>query len=534
MKKESPNQSRGNNGEMEFAAWISRAGIYSEAPKKDSGFDFLCQVPGNPVGKDGTFTMPGHFLAVSVRSTTDKQNFVLINRADVELFLTSCMPMALAMVQRTTTDKNPRISLRIVDENFIIELEGFLGRKQESRSIRFDTGIENPEIAANEIKKQFDPVYMQRLRLFRDELRLSRFLKSPSVRLSQTTERTLAMIHTEDFASQYDLSSPKASEGYRDAFFGLEMNMADRLKKIPFKAGLLEHLGKIGDRIVVHAPAFQAAEREMPLEVINGSQAVKQMFEFRTTDDWMAFCHPSGLSIRFSHKIKCQDGEHFHQVVIKFDAGVTFGDVWENEIGEFLANCDRNSILRLQPEDWEIPMSNIPQLSSHSIACNGLKRLREKGLIDLSTREVESITQSEFGTIQVLDAASQDFKFIERFGFALDSVAFEDMKKSHVSMEIPICGNLNGCGIILWILANGLLFKNLEDGVFCGLKIEKVLEHRVEIIETTFPVDDFPEMKLCSEFPGIPMDLTEEISFDSGKVDDWGVSFRIVDLKDTE
>ncbi|MBN1517284.1 hypothetical protein JXA32_12040 [Candidatus Sumerlaeota bacterium] len=192
-KRASVNQLGGDNGEDEFAAWISRAGLAANKIK-DYGIDFVCcQVPSRE--KIGfSYNMHGNIFLVSVRSTQQSKNHVRLNRADAELLLRANCPMALGMVKRGGGKHPPSVAMRPLDGKFIEELANFLGKSQKSLTVNYKTGIEDPNEAVSKIRSQFNPVTWQKIHLLRERLQLANLITKPIINFNVTESGVLALV----------------------------------------------------------------------------------------------------------------------------------------------------------------------------------------------------------------------------------------------------------------------------------------------------------------------------------------------------
>ena len=85
-KRVSDNQDLGYIGEGEFALWANKIGWYPTKVLPDHGLDFLCQIKEDRIGGKSA-EMRGKLLTVSVRSTDENGDSIVITRSDAQLVL---------------------------------------------------------------------------------------------------------------------------------------------------------------------------------------------------------------------------------------------------------------------------------------------------------------------------------------------------------------------------------------------------------------------------------------------------------------
>lgn len=527
MKRAHANQLHGNAGEMAFAEWLSRASVLANKQHNDYGMDFLCQLPGvKSFGK--SFPMPGDVFCASVRSTEHEQSCVRINRDDADLFLQATVPMVLGIVRRSTTSSPAEVSMRPVDESFIEELAGFLGSDQKTLAVSFESGINDPANAAARMRQLVHPVKQRALGLLRDELLLQNLIKKPTIRLELTPFGSVAFIHTPDFNSQFALDSEAEQLALRNALFGKGSQLRERISRFPYKPGFLERLNRISTETLIGGPTHYTGTEPVQIELTSADRTDIFEFEYRVTDGWYAFCHSSGLSIRFSETPIEKDNQPAFDIEILFDQDVTVDDILSNrQLVEFLEFCTVDRVIRIPTMQWNFPLTDGPFISlcAKAEVVRILRKLKEAEVIDLGARTIESIDEGEFATLRVLGVAFRSSGFMKGFVIACGDVPLEKLVREKVRMWLPICGNLDKKGVVLWLAAIGDILKEADEGTICGITVDEVLEHRVDFQESPFPTAAYPELKVCPQWPGIPLDgLGPEQGPKFRGIEDWGVS----------
>ncbi len=192
-KKMSEVQEYGYTGEDEFKSWASKAKFPATKVEHDFGFDFLCQVVGEPTSGKKSYSMTGHVFMVSVRSTTKSGDSIKINRADADLLLTNdhCV---LAIVKRAPLGEAGQVAIKFIDENFIKELHDFLRSGDEDLGVEFSKACSELTAIRYNVDRMFKADYQNRLDLLKKKLKLEEVLKSPSLRIVQDGEGAYSLI----------------------------------------------------------------------------------------------------------------------------------------------------------------------------------------------------------------------------------------------------------------------------------------------------------------------------------------------------
>ncbi|MBN1516423.1 hypothetical protein JXA32_07620 [Candidatus Sumerlaeota bacterium] len=322
---------------------------------------------------------------------------------------------------------------------------------------------------------------------------------------------------------------------YRDAFFGKDDLIKNRLRKIPLKSGLRDRLGRIASTVLLCGKTYVTIGEGYYLQIENKGQKRQLTVEYRNIDNWHAYCHHIGFSIRFSNAIKRSDGTCEHEGEIVIDPNVTFADIWSSDLDEFFRYCDHNSLLYLPGSTQGLPLTEdvLLPLYAKALACNTVKKLKESDIIDLSLRPVQSLSETEFGLLQVLWDTTKNFGFITGYGIVVGKTPINELKETSVILHLPVCGNIDGRGMVLWIEAQGIIFSEPDSEEINGFRVDKVINMGIELKDHVFRIIGFPELKICPEWAGIPLDTHVDQDISITPPDDWGVRMTYRAIKNS-
>ena len=203
-KKVSDSQDHGYVGENEFRSWAAKMGWYPTKFDPDHGIDFVCQIRGDRAGKTSS-EMPGKTLNVSVRSTTDDSDTVVIDRSDAELIFATSGPMVLAIVKRAPLQEAGQVAIKFVDEQFIRELDAFLQGTAHTYTVRFSEAVTDTGKIQYNVDRLFRQSYADTIARLRTELRLKSLMAEPHVGILRTKFGTFALVHSRDLSAQAEI-----------------------------------------------------------------------------------------------------------------------------------------------------------------------------------------------------------------------------------------------------------------------------------------------------------------------------------------
>ncbi len=150
--------------------------------------------------------MPGKTLNVSVRSTSEDSDTVVIDRSDAELLLSSNSPMVLAIVQRMPLGQAGKVGIKFLDEQFIKELDVFLRDTAKTHTMHFSQTVTEPGRIRDEVDRLFQHPYRDMIARLRTEIRLKDFMVEPHAEILHSAYGTVAFVHSKDFGVSTNVS----------------------------------------------------------------------------------------------------------------------------------------------------------------------------------------------------------------------------------------------------------------------------------------------------------------------------------------
>jgi hypothetical protein len=192
-KQVSDSQDSGYIGESEFQSWATKMGWYATKLHPDHGIDFVCQIRGNRLTTKSS-EMSGKTLNVSVRSTHQGSDTIVIDRSDAELFLTAPNPVVLAIVRRAPQGQVSEVGIKFVDEHFVRDLDAFLTGKAKTYTVRFSDAVTDIEKIRYNTDRLFKEPYSDTIARFRTEGRLKAFGARPDVEIVHTSTGNFLLV----------------------------------------------------------------------------------------------------------------------------------------------------------------------------------------------------------------------------------------------------------------------------------------------------------------------------------------------------
>lgn len=522
-KKLSKNQKAGDIGENEFRNWAGKAGFSATKFERDLGFDFFCQVEGEQDRGKKSWVMPGHVFMVSVRSTKQDGDAIKLKRADADLLLSNdrCV---LAIVKRAPIDEVGKIAIKFVDEEFIKELDAFLKSNKKQLGVCFSNACTDLGAIRYNVDRMFKSDFQSKLTCLKKMLKLEEVLKSPRIKIVHGSDGGYAVVQSESVFDNFDVTSPDNDMRLQEAAFGRYDQLCKRLKELPLHPKILEVADDFPPKMILQG-GLTANVGFAELEVAGAGKTVRLEVETRAFGDWVGYVHASGLRVRFS--CACEvDGQHVHHIVVNCDPETPVGELSKGVAAEFLAVCRENDAkVFIVGSEIQFTGKEIDSFRNlgHLIACYQL--MPDWRFIRGDAWPICKITGEDCQSMAFLGDIIEHNNLVSGFGFALGEEPVENLVKYPREVDLPVCMNLRGHGVVCWITAKVNLLVD-PSKVFVGLEITQTLNVRFEHRAETFPTEGEPLLKVSSGWGGIP--LTNNKMKYRG-VEDWGVQMHDVD-----
>lgn len=518
-KKVSEVQESGYIGESDFANWATKVGYFPSKITPDHGIDFLCQVMGAKTPHKASWSMPGKIFLVTVRSTEDDGQKVLLSRSDAKLMLADSS-LVLAMVRRAPVGQTGQVSIRFGDESFIRELHAFLCGSAESHSVSLGSGCTDLAAIRYNIERLFRNSYQDQLAHLKAELKLGEVLKGPRLRVVHDGNGGFSVIMSSDFLDQFDVGAPGAEDHLHQAVFGRSDLLESRLASLPLHPTVRNVVEDLPSPILIGGPLLTAGEHA-EVEAANSRGNVRTRFERRSVGGWFGYSHDSGVFIRFS-KAEARGNQHVHRVETGSDLDTHVNTLCMGDIASFLKCCTGDDAkVRVSTTDIELGADMISSLSSLGWLVTYIEGLAGRSLVNTVAWRIADVQEEDLRTLGFLNDLHSNHSLLDGFGFAFGQVPFDQLTKLPVDIDLPVCMNLRQKGIVCWLTGKGSLIKEAATGTLVGIQLIQALSLRFEQMEKPFPTEGFPRLKVCPEWPAIPL---HENKVTYSAKEDWGVA----------
>jgi hypothetical protein len=527
-KRMSEIQEYGYIGEADFVAWATKAGFLPTKVVHDHGSDFVCQVKGEQTPGKKSWAMNGHMFIASVRSTTEDGDLVKLNRSDADLFLNNGN-YVLAIVKRAPLGAAGKVALKFIDEDFIKELHAFLRSNDDDLEVSFSTACSELTAIRYNVDRMFKSGYQSKLTCLKKTLKLEEVLKSPRIKIVQSSDGGYAVIQSSSVFDHFDVTSSDGDMRLQEAAFGRYDQLCKRLKTLPLHPKILEVAEDFPPTMILQGRLTSNVD-SAELEVTGAGRTVRIDTETRVLGDWMGYVHKSGIFIKFSCAIE-EGGQHVHKFMIGCDPETPVQEICESEIAEFLIVCrEHDAKVSVVGSELQFSGDQIEALWVFGNFVSCFQLLPDWPFVKEDAWPVSKICDEDYQSIGFLGAVLANKNRLTGFGFALGEEPVENLVKYPREVELPVCMNLRGHGVICWLTAKVNLLVE-PSKVFVGLQITETINVRFEHRADTFPTGGEPLLKVSSGWGGIPF-TNNKMKYRGAE--DWGVQMMGRDEQDDE
>ncbi|MCK4643913.1 hypothetical protein KAU32_09825 [bacterium] len=501
----------------------SELNLLAEKLTNDFGIDFICQIIGKEISP-GIKKIPPKFVAFFVRSTLNKKNpYAEINKADAKLFLTCDFPFILVLLYKHPK-KDYCVAFRFQTDGFIKEIINFINSDRETKRISFKNCISDINIIKNEISRMKEPEYLDNIKMNIRKYYLQYAIPESRLQIIQNPDQTYSIIQLANWEDQYNTHLPKVEEVIMKAAFGKPALISRRLQKLPLKDDLLTAFEYLPTKVLITAPSFETG-KIVKLTSNNGEKEVGCDFMYRRTKTHFGYYHQSGLALVISNR-ELHDGEYVHTTRSQIDEKADTPILKYPKLCAFLENCIGESKIQFGVEKYTLPTDSF-NLQAYGWLVKYLKDLKHFECLNPSLWELKDSCEEDLQSLRILSQLNKNISLFNGWGFVLDKISDKNIGEEFRKFSLPLCMNIRGGGYIYWLEVEGVLFRNLISGDFCGIKIEKVRNSDLEERNQKFPFNTSPRFKICANWPSICIypSGNKHLNYNEG---DWNINLKWV------
>ena len=492
-KRQTRQQLVGDQGEAIFEVWALDRQLQPQKAPRDLGVDYYCQhfVAIERGGREST----GPVLAVHVRSTdTVASARISLSRTDAEQLLRH--KVAACVVGVLVPER--RLFFRFVDDVFLRVLDGFLGSRRRTMTIRLDDMHSDVSMFDRTLTSLLTPVTQHRLRLLRAELAARREIPDVQVSVVQSTDGGFVKIKAGWIGSLVRFQGSAAAT--REAVFDVGTPPVPGHADVALKPAL-DHVLELGEQQILLEGIVEA---DSAIKVRANEEELSLAVKVRRCDDETAFVSQAGVRLTISDQ-KSVGGRISHQLSATIFRGSQMLD--DADVVRFLSLLEPGGEISVTPDplwipvpDWGGGLQSVgPAIVALQRVCRSLGLPHEKFSLgdflddefNCSVAFLNELMSRKPGANEVLP------------GIVVGRVRPDaSLKSAQIHAQVPVVLNLKAQGLVVWFLARGEAFTTDGD-VYCALTFTDVDGWAFELLDDRFDKSKYPEAWLVKQWPAI-------------------------------
>jgi hypothetical protein len=503
-KKRGFRQRVGRRGEDAFRPFSSRHGLMSTKVEEDVGFDFLCHVEEE--GTEDLREVAGSVLGISVRSSSQKNPRVRLDRSDAEAMLRANFVVCLALV--AVTPKSETVYYRFVEESFARELANFLTSDQKSISLT-PGDCRDESTFERDLRAALKGNTPEKVKIAVAAHRVQRLLPDAELRIVRTATDELTVVEVADFYDYFVRGETPQTDDVHAAIFGSPRLRMERLAQLGPRPDFNGEFARLPEALLVGG----TWESDIRVRVIDPTGDATEAFSTVRTRTHHGWVHPAGFSISFSQRIQ-KGGVWVHDITALIDEGEELLSDAEPALWAFLEHCSEAATLSVVGEQrGGIEASYVANLDrAHFMAQYVRAASRLAGWDPVVAPLRLALDDESMHTLAVLAGIASDAGLLNNFGFVLDvgpAAAAQDRSSASLvfdehteRLRLPVVGNLGELAAVVWLDAE-VRYHRDTGGQVDGIRIERVLEARVEVRARLPKASLYPELMVDSTWPTV-------------------------------
>ena len=503
-KKISLGQIIGIDGENEVKCWLSKScKITASKIENDFGIDLIGQWRGASTDSSNSSWLVNPIpISIAVRTTASEKGKIIIDKPDAKVLLDN--PCIFLVVPHFYTPEHAFYA-KFITPDFINELNAFIKGSKSTKTIT----IKNCICDVDEINKQIQlllaPAYAEKIKMYKIRIGLQQITSSGEIIINHGDGDSYALINTNNFNEFFASHDDKLRQdmvwgGMK--YFSENMRAFNSSRK--FKKDLVDFLHSlpVSKAILFGSDDMFRDKEKVCCRVQSTIDKTEASCEFclRISDNWIGLWHPTGFAIKAAEVKKLPDGTHVHDIESHIDSKVTFSDVFgDKDLAKFLQHC-RDIDGAFFWDDFQIPIRSVPDFCNAGMLIYLYESLKELGhdFIPAETK-LNQITDEDLRGLSMLYLLI-DLSCIGDLELKLTDDITSEVPLYNV--ELPLCFNVLGHGVICWLKRTAHLLQN-ERKFFVGIKMGAVTGFEFEKRNTPFSQCDYPFIGIRKEWPSI-------------------------------
>lgn len=502
-KRRSFAQRVGTDGELAFRLIASSNGLIPTKVEEDFGTDFWCQIDLDHESRRSS-AISTTVIGACVRATTSSTGTVYLSPGDARNLLSSGTPMVFVLVHLTAGAANSPVYHRLVDEQFISEMQAFL----KSGHTRMEVGSEQCRGMVDfrdSVDQMLEHGYSNRVQVAVAEAGVNTVLPNTNVHVRTGATGQLTWVSTVDYYSLFERLDDDQERQLLHAAFGSEEHTAARLAELRLRSDVIDYLTSLPQPLV-----FSGFSQEMTtaLRVIRDKHNVIEPFTYRAIGTHSAYVHDVGISLIFS-EARNRDGQMVHETELYVDPDVSFAlETLESTLDFFALLSDGAKVYRRDDDPSSRSGFDIGELFP---ALEGLAAMIEgwRTCTQLDGWPGRSV---EFRDFTNPDAHNTIVGFARILGNAdrvpVSSIVFgtydsipegAQLERKGTTVVLPVVGNLRHHSVILHLTVAGTAL--IYNGETVALEFSSIIEAEYEVRDRVEKSTPYPEIIAG---PGIP------------------------------
>lgn len=499
----------GRRGEDAFRPFSSRHGLMSTKVEEDVGFDFLCHVEEEGVGD--LREIAGSMLGISVRSSSNKQPRVRLDRSDADAMLRANFVVCLALV--AVTPKAETVYYRFLDEGFARELANLLASDRKSLSLTPADCLDESTFE-EDLRKALEGNTPEKVKLAVAAHRVQRLLPDAELRIVRSAHGELTAVEVTDFYDYFVRDQAPEADEVHAAVFGSPRLRMERLAQLGPRPDVSSELKRLPHAVLVGG----SWEADVTVQARSSAGRATERFSFVRTRTHHGWVHPAGFSISFSERIQ-KGGVWVHEIAAVIDEDEELLLEKEPALWALLENCPGDamlSVVRERQREGGVEASYVFNLDrAHFFAKYARAASRLVGWDQVVAPLRLALDSEAMHTLAVLAQVAADARVFNNFGFVLDveptaddwssgSLVFDEQTRT---VRLPVIGNLGPQAAVVWLEADVRLHHH-ADGAIDGIRIENVFGARVEVRERLPKSSGYPELIVSDTWPTVAFEAS--------------------------